>query len=999
MNGKDRLKFAVKLALLSGATAFMLSTPLYAQDEEADQVSEEDLLVEEVIVTGSRIARSGFDTMMPTVVVDSQVINNQAATNIADSLSVLPQFGAAGQTTQGDQNAANIGAVFVDLFGLGSQRTLTLVNGRRFVGGNSPTLFTNSDPGLQVDFNMLPSSMVDRVEVITIGGAPIYGSDAIAGTVNVIMKSDFEGLDLRAHKGWSDESPNAEEDRFSAVLGGNFDGGRGNIIAGFEWTKRDGLIESERSHLRRGWQFREPAEDSEFTRVLVENAHANIVSRGGVITPGTTMLPNFGIGSWGDDGFIQFGPDGSIIPYDVGTPTGNAVWSVGGEGLFLPDVTGLFTPVDRKVFAAFGRYELFEKMEAYGEFFYANSSTFQLASQSAYQSGFFGEESFALNFSSDHPLLTPSARGTLADLGADSFWLHRASIDLRDQFGRGGNESEAEVNMWRAVGGLRGTFDFVGRFVDWDVAYINGQSDSWTRSVDIDSRRFFYALDAVLDADGNPACRVTVDPSSRPPDANAPFGGSLDGTDYDACVPLDIFGEGRPSPEAVAYIQRDLTSRTSLSQTVLSGNMTTELFELPAGGLGVAVGYEHREEFADFNAGGWATTGYGRSVPINSVEGGYKTDEWYGEFFAPLISSEMGIPFVASASIEGAYRRVDNSLAGADDTWTIGGRWAPIEMFELRGNVTEAVRAPAVTELFLPRSGLFSFANDPCDQRYVNEGPNPAARRANCIADGIDPDTFVSNVANASVNGTSGGNPNLANETAESWTAGIVIRPWDSLQIAIDYVDIDLTDAIQTFTLTQVMESCYDQDSFPNDFCNQFVRQADGQLPPTDAFEVGYVNAGLRILKAWTAEAQYSVDLFGGNLLTQLYMYIPREDIVQVQESIDDSKGEPDVPDLQAQLGLTYSRGDWLGYLLTSYRSSATIDNDDVETSRDILELDSYWEFDAMVSWQMTQTIRLQANIYNIFDERPEPAAIASGWDPVYNNMGRYYRLGIQMNF
>ena len=179
----------------------------------------------------------------------------------------------------------------------------------------------------------------------------------------------------------------------------------------------------------------------------MENAHANIVSRGGALTPGATLLPSFGIGSWGDAGYLQFAPDGSIIPYDVGTPTGNAVWSVGGEGLFLPDVTGLFTPVDRKVFAAFGRYDIFDWMQGYGEFFYANSNTFQITSQSAYQSGFFGEESYALNFSVDHPLLTPSARQTLADLGTDDFWLHRASIDLRDQLGRGGNESEAEVNM------------------------------------------------------------------------------------------------------------------------------------------------------------------------------------------------------------------------------------------------------------------------------------------------------------------------------------------------------------------------------------------------------------------------------------------------------------------------------------------------------------------------------------------------------------------------
>jgi len=1000
ISGKNQFKRGT--VWLLSILAMMFVGVAWAQDAQ-ETGDEDEAMIEEVIVTGSRIARSGFDTMMPTVVVDNQAIDNQGITNVADVLTTLPQFGAPGQSTQGDQNSANIGAEFVDLFGLGSQRTLTLVNGKRFVGGNSPTLFTNSAPGLQVDFNMIPSSMVDRVEVITIGGAPIYGSDAIAGTVNVIMKTNFEGLEFKASKGWADESPNLEEDRFSAVLGGNFDGGRGNIVAGFEWTKRDGLSEYERSHLAVGWQFREPpsGSDSEFDRILVANAHANIVSRGGAITPGTQLLPSFGIGQWPDGRYLTFAPDGTLVNYDTGTPTGNAVWSVGGEGLFLPDVTGLFTPVDRKVFATFGHYEIYEEtLEAYGEFFFANSNTFQLTSQSAYQSGFFGQESGPLYFSADHPLLTASARSTLADLGTDYFYLQRASIDLRDRFGRGGNESQGEVNMWRAVGGLRGSFNMADRTVDWDVAYIHGESDSYTRAVDIDSRRFFYALDVVLDSEGNPACRVTVDPSSRPTDPGEPFGIALGTNDEDSCVPLNIFGEGQPSDEALAYIQRDNVTRTSLGQTVLSANMTFDLFELPAGGMGFAFGYEHREEDADFQAGGWAQTGYGRSTPVNSVMGGYKTDEFYAEFFAPLLSSDMDIPFVDSLSIEGAFRRVDNSRAGKDDIWTIGGRYAPIPMLEFRGNVTESVRAPAVTELFLPRSGTFSFANDPCDQRYVNTGPNPAARKANCIADGIaDPDSFVSNVANASVEGTTGGNDSLANETASSWTAGVIIRPIDSLQIAIDYVDIDLEDAIQAFTLTQVMESCYDQSSFPNSFCGQFTRQANGQLPTQGAFEVGYVNAGLRVLKAWTVEASHSADLWGGNLLTTLFMYLPQEDIVQTQESIDDSKGEPDVADVQAQLGLTYNRGDWTGLLQTLYKSSATISNDDEPTSRDILEIGSYWEFSAMVSWTATPQVRLQANINNIFDERPEPAAIASGWDGVYSNIGRYFKLGIQLTF
>jgi outer membrane receptor protein involved in Fe transport len=984
--------------------ALSLSFTNYAMAQDDDDDQDEAANLDKVVVTGSRISRSGFDTMMPTTVIDIQFVEDGGATNLADVLNELPSFGAPLQSTQGTQSLAGVGAEFVDFYGLGSQRTLTLVNGRRFVGGNSPTVFTNANPGLQVDFNMIPSSMVERVEIVSIGGAPIYGADAIAGTVNVIMKEDYEGLEMFASKGWSDQG-GMEEDRFTAVVGGLFADGRGSLMAGIEWTKREGLIESEREHLARGWQFQPPpaGSDSDFDAVLIEDGHANLLSNGGTVTPTFFMWPNIGLGSVGTDAngnpiYLEFKPDGSIGPFDVGQPTGSSVWSVGGGGLFLPDVTALFSPVERTVFSAFGNYEIHEYVEAFGEFFYANSKTQEITNQAAYQSWIFGDESFALVFSADHPLLTDSARSTLDQYGLDTFWINKSQIDLRDN-GRGGNGSEAEVNMWRAVGGLRGSFAAANRFFDWDVTYIVGNSDSYTQSTDISSQRFFFALDAVLDADGNPACRVTVDPSSRPTDPANDFAAGQTTEDYDDCVPLDIFGNGRASPEALAYIQRTMMSRTSLQQVDLSANITFGLMELPAGEWGIAGGYEHREENADFNAGGWAQSGYGRSTPVNSVAGGYKTDELYVETYLPIVSPDMDIPLVHSASVEGAFRRVDNSRAGKDDAWTVGGRWAPIQSVEFRGNVTRSVRAPAVTELFLPRSGVFSFARDPCDARYVNEEPN---RKANCIADGVpDPDNFTSNVTNASVLGVTGGNQNLQNEKADAWTAGVIFRPSfaPGLQLAIDYVDIDLTDSIESFTLTQVMESCYDQSVFPNSFCSQFTRLPNGQLPTSGAFEVGYVNAGQRVLKAYTAEGSYSFPAFGGNFNTTLFVYLPQEAFTRVLDSLDDSKGEPDTADIQAQLNVRYSRGDWAGNVRIRYIDKARINNDDTPTARDFLYVPSQTLVSAMVSYNLSNTVRLQANVNNLFDTYPHRTASASGWEGVYNQVGRYYRLGIEFTF
>lgn len=256
----------------------MAQDPAGALDSPAD---DEALTLELVLVTGSRIYRSGFDTMQATTVIESDFLEDRGSYNLADIINELPAFGAPGNSTEGGQGLTNIGAEFVNFFGLGSQRTLVLVNGRRFVSGNSPTLFSNAEPGLQVDFNMIPVAMVDRIEIIAVGGAPIYGTDAIAGTVNVIMKENFEGLDLTASHGWADEGNSLQEDRFTAVTGGNFAGGRGNIVAGFEHTEREGLRQSERSHLAAGWDFRQPLGDSPYDFVLIRDSRANIVSRNG----------------------------------------------------------------------------------------------------------------------------------------------------------------------------------------------------------------------------------------------------------------------------------------------------------------------------------------------------------------------------------------------------------------------------------------------------------------------------------------------------------------------------------------------------------------------------------------------------------------------------------------------------------------------------------------------------------------------------------------------
>jgi len=981
-------------AWLLAATPFLFTMPAQAQDADSAEP------IDEIVITGSRIPRAGFDTLMPAIVIDSQFLEDRGFTDIGTALNEMPSFGLPGNSTQGDQNSYSVGQTFVNLYGLGSQRTLTLVNGRRFVSGNSPSLFTGAASGAQVDLNMIPTVMVDRIETISIGGAPIYGADAIAGTVNVIMKQDFEGFDIRSSYGISQEDE-MEETVFSVAWGANTADGRGNVTLAVEHSDREGMIEADMPHLREGWQFRELG-DPNFDLSLVAPAKANIVSNNGVLTPGPLLVPSVGLGQWGDGSYIQFNPEGGVQPYDVGTNTANTVWSVGGEGLFLPDVTALFTPLKRTLGTAFAHYELAPGVEVFGELWAAQSEAVELVNQPAYQSGLFGQESFSLNFSVDHPLLSQQARDTLIGLGTDNFWLQRASIDLQPD----GNATTGKTNLLRGVLGLRGDFVAADRDFTWEVSYNRGRTDTVNGSSDISSQRFFYALDAVNTPDGV-QCRVVADPSSRPTDPSGGFGTSLPPNVYDDCVPLDIFGFGRPSQEALDYISIFDTATTIIDQEVWEANFgTTELFNLPAGGVGVAVGVLSRTESGDFGTSGFTQQGLGRSVPVSPVAGKFQSDEIYGEFYAPIFSEDMDIPLVSYLNVEGAYRYIDNDFAGTDDVWTVGLKYAPIPDIEIRGNVTESVRAPAITELFLPVSGTNSFAADPCDATLVGDGPNPATRQANCESGGgglppIDTGTFVSSVRNASVQGLTGGNVNLSNERAEAWTAGVILRPRfvEGLQLSIDYVDFDIQDAITTFTLSQVMNACYDAADFPNEFCSSFNRLPSGQLPAVNAFQTGNVNAGQRTFKAYVSELLYSFDALGGSWNIQGSLQHITESTQTLLGATTDFKGEitNGASEWQANVRVGYARDKWSAFLQPRFIGKGIWDNDAAPGRFSVNGEDDVWLFNTGFRYDFTDQIGMQLNINNLFDELPSPAAIATGNDFVYDNVGRFYRMSLQV--
>ncbi|MCH8249540.1 MAG: TonB-dependent receptor, partial [Proteobacteria bacterium] len=827
----------------------------FAQDDASDATVEEEV-IEEIITTGSRIKRAGIDTFYPAVLVSATELEDGAFTNLADALNQIPSFGVPDAEPFGNQVGQNVGQNFVDFLGLGSQRTLTLVNGRRFLASNSPSIF-GVQGGLQVDYNVIPLALVDRIETIGVGGAPIYGSDAIAGTVNIILKDRFEGLEINARTGQNGDSDAAFVE-FSVVAGANFSDGRGNVTMSAEAFSQDGM----RRHDSPRYTANNPAfqdEEADGISRIYYDLRVQLFSEGGSITPtGTIFIPSFGLGALPDGVIYQFDQNSNLVPFRPGVACGGttAFFACRGQDPNDPDHDGpdffdniiqLQSPLDRYVFTSQVNYDISPDVTFFTDVLFASTKADELFDQGGFQTFAFGGTSGALTFPADHPFLHPDAQALLAANGLASFQLHRFNNDIRD----GG--SSRQQFLWFVNSGLEGSFDVGNRGFSWDIYGSYGESDAQTRSDGIIDGRFLSAIDvrvltaadlaAVPEDDilafsgtatagvGDIICdaayeaaagNITGVSGSGVTAGNLPF--------VDGCVPLNLFGLGVRSDAAKAWVTGNQMTQSEITQSVVNANFSGDLFELPGGWVGFNVGFEARDETAVFIPGTGTEVPITRSSPFILTGGEYDTTEWYGEVMIPLVSPNMDLPFLELAEINGAIREIDNSQAGNATVWTVGGRIAPVRDITFRANYTESLRAPSLVELFAPENQVFGFADDPCDSRFVGGGPDPATREANCRADlgpTYDPATFQSSIVNATAIGTSSGNPNLQNESAESFSVGFTFEPrWvEGLLLTVDYIDIELTDAIEFLSTEQLMAACYDSSTFPA------PPLADGTIP------------------------------------------------------------------------------------------------------------------------------------------------------------------------
>ena len=999
-----------------------------------------------IVVTGSRIPKPNFDTVQPSTLLTSQAIEQRGFVNAADALNELPQFGIPGSSPvgAGQGGAFGTGQSFVNFLGLGSQRTLVLVNGRRFISSNTASIFGPTSPGEQVDLGLVNTKLIDRIETIAIGGAPIYGSDAIAGTVNIILKKDYEGIDVDGENGISSRG-DAHNWRIRALAGHNFLDGRANLTASAEYSKGDGLLYTDRKVLSRGLFYDncDPATSSFNQCIYTDGPRVNATLPGGVplvfdifgasplqfeqlfgFPPGTGSIPGFTFGVQDAGGNnLFFDNAGNLIPQDYGINPGGPnnfdIFAAGGNGFaYIRDTSQALSDTERYNANLIGHFDITDNVRLFVEGWYSHSKSANLATQPEYNSGIFdvaGAPAGNLVLSVNNPFLSAAQRQLIIDainnnfsdqnlfgVPQDYFYLSRANIDIPTGF------STFTDNVYRGVLGLDGKFDmFAGKW-NWEVVGNYGKSYAVGRTVDINTQNFFNAVGQVT-AD-NPTgvpCLAGLQNSPYP-------------TFSSTCTPFNPFGVGRSPQAALDYILSPIKNKSDNKQFVFTADLNGPLFKLPGGDLSVALGVEHRAESTNnypspFYYGGNASSpiSYGQTVPIVPIKGKFHTNEVFGEVNADIVSPSNNIPFLYSMDVQAAVRYVDHSVAGGDVTWTVGGRLAPVRDLSFRGNFTHAIRAPSIQEAFIPSSTFFGFATDPCDVDNLGSGPDPATRQANCLAQGI-PATFQSNAGSASFLQSTGGNTDLKNERSNAFSVGGVLTPRfiPRLNLSVDYVSVKLKDAISAFSATQVLDACYDAPNpGSNPFCALITRNPPS--PPGSTanqitfIETSFYNAAQLqyrgIVAAWSWKvntpflgASSTLDFSGS--YQHLLELTTKADAASAKSHNEGTLGYPKD---SFSTTLNYVNGPVSLFTNLNYTGPVDQGVDEPAGFREHQRLHSFVYVNGGGTIRVGKQFRFFVDVDNIFDVKPPFPVPANGGAITYfpGVIGRYFRVGAGMHF
>jgi iron complex outermembrane receptor protein len=901
-------------AALSAAISLAIGaqTDLLAQNQQP---------LEEVVVTGSRIARRDFSAQSPIVTVDSESFNARTNVGLEATLNQLPQFTVAGTqastspaSTPFPQATAAPGAATINLRGLGLNRSLVLLDGRRVQPVNGQ---------LVVDLNTIPSAAIERVEVITGGAAAVYGADAIAGVVNFILRKDFEGVELSAQSGITEEG-DGEETSINGLLGATFADGRGNVMIGADYSKRRIILGKDRDWVVEGWD--DPGTNG--GGIGNSNLSQMTVSPGNAPTLFTLPPGRAYVIDQNGNLFDAQDPLNPAHPYTGPLDQNFKINPDGALGYNDREHRYLQLPLERFSLFGSGHLAITDNIEVFSELRFSETQ----ASSRGFVSSLFNVWSPTVPYNpaiddpdsptfgqilnegdTRHPV--PPA---LADLlnsrpDPDAPWVYVGGLDYLENF-----RTETTTNVYQITGGLSGDVTVGSHDWNWQLFASHGKT-----SVNAHQPEGFPYLPRIQNLFNADLYGKDFDISSLPGfqpvavtghcTSGLPIfapDGSVDDTPF-------------VSKDCADYVVLRMNSVTTLTQDVIEASVTGDLAQLPAGDLAFALGVSTREENFGFDpdSGYNANQDFANVVqnvilPV-SVDGRTEVKEIFGELVIPLVSNKK---LVQSFELNPGWRFSDYNTVGSVDTYKLTADWVVNDVVRVRGGHQFANRAPNVTELFTPAGGsALGPGNDACAFFPVQtpswgnrpENPNRLNLQILCqhlmARDGAPPtlyepgqpsaNTYAFNVFGATnffpfTIAAVEGNPNLDSESASTTTAGVVLRPFDRVTISIDWFDIKISNAIGTPSHNTVYQQCLDARYNPligsapgsltgaelaagNEFCDLIQREYVGGTPLTPGnfgaprrFNAPYINAGGIISEGIDVQTDFNVGNFNVNILT-----------------------------------------------------------------------------------------------------------------------------------
>ena len=937
-----KLAKSVRLACAFGLASSAMIAPNAVFAQESEEV------VEKIQVTGSRIARTDLVATSPVNVFDEESLEISGFNDVASFLNELPSMGVPGAVdTNTNFTLFSAGVNTVNLRNLGANRTLVLVNGRRHIGANARTQ--------SVDTGMIPFNMVERVEVVTGGASAVYGSEAMAGVINFILKDDYEGAEVNARYGDSTEGGGAERD-INFTIGSAFAEDKGHALIYGGYSTTDAILATDR-----------------------DISAADVVNS-----------------SFGAKGSFEV-PGLGFITQDDNTGLWDKPFVNAEDGFNRNARRMVRIPTDRVQFNANLSYQVNDHVRVFSESAYADVS-----SSTSLEPTIMGQFISVGNipnvtvplsnafFPTELRDAIIAANAENADFDADSY-----DVTFRRRSAEVANRSlDAQRRTFRTVIGVDG---YINDYWNYEAYYQWGSvSRDQVNSGVIQTLNFINALDTETLPDGTIQC---ADPLFR----------SL------GCVPVNIFGAGAMTGDALDFVTVNPQTTSRSEQQVFGITFDGIVFELPAGDVGVALGYEQRKERAQFNSDALAQSGLTTGNTVPNVKGDYDVSEYFIETRIPLLAD---LPLAEYLGLEFAYRMSDYSTIGTADAYTVALDWQPTEDLKVRSSYSTAVRAPWIIELFDPGTETFRNFVDPCALGGAG-GPSASGQpndvyseqsetvQANCatIPGTATLDPFAQNIRSAG--GIAAGNPDLKEEEGETFAIGFVYSPSqiENLNFTIDYWDIQIDDAINSFTAQTTVDQCVRQASFPNNpFCSLIQRD------PTTGLVLRINAQDINVASSTTTgvdfSADYTLDVGPGQLNTRLVgTYVSEDEFTPFDGGeVVDSLGEIGSPEWKANLNLTYTWEDLTVAWSTRFIDGVNVENDQL----DFGTIGSYAYHDLQARYVLADgQYEVFIGVDNIFDKEPPVLGQGIPGDvtgtntaaDVYDAIRTYWYVGVEASF